>query len=540
MDEQVLSLRDTLRVVLRHRRIVLVIALVGLLLGIAYGAAQSDLVSAKALVLLPPAPYSSTGVPTRDTQTEVDIVTSPLILTPAASAIGIKLPFSTLQHRVSASAPTDDLVQIVAKAPNAAQAEKLANEVASKFVSYLSGENSALETGEAQQLTSESQQLAAEIADYKAEITRDQGILTSDPTGPAAASEQSLINSLTQAEGDASSQARVVSNDLALAQLDGDASNSGGSVIQSATSAIKPSVLRIPEFGLIGLAVGLLVGVCAAFAVGRKDRRLRRRDEIARASGAAVLASLTPSKAFKSEDLLEVLENFRPSVSDKANLRRLLDELDVHKLGSRPETMHSQNGAAQNGAGQNGSSVHHEAVDVSAIVLAGDGKAVVAITELPAFAASLGLPVALVVDGSSASTQQLSIACAARDPLDLAAPRPNLLTFASTPAKSPEGVSLTVTVEVVDPVTLDVADESTVRSPSDRRQISILVVSSGFATPEDLEVVALASEHHGQPLAGVVVCDPERSDNTSGQQHARRVMGPNGPRQLAALRSTNR
>lgn len=65
MDEQVLSLRDTLRVVLRYRRIVLVIALVGLLLGIAYGAAQSNLVSAKALVLLPPAPYSSTGVPTR-------------------------------------------------------------------------------------------------------------------------------------------------------------------------------------------------------------------------------------------------------------------------------------------------------------------------------------------------------------------------------------------------------------------------------------------------------------------------------------------
>ena len=50
---------------------------------------------------------------------------------------------------------------------------------------------------------------------------------------------------------------------------------------------------------------------------------------------------------------------------------------------------------------ENGSSAHHEAIDIHAIVLAGDDKAVVAIAELPAFAASLGLPVALVVTGSS-------------------------------------------------------------------------------------------------------------------------------------------
>jgi hypothetical protein len=253
-----------------------------------------------------------------------------------------------------------------------------------------------------------------------------------------------------------------------------------------------------------------------------------------------VLASLTTVRGSKSEDLLQLLENFRPSVSNKANLRRLLDELGVHKIGARTELIPSQNGTTgQNGSPvQNGSS-HHEAVDVSAFVLAGDDKAVVAITELPAFAASLGLPVALVVDGSNTSTEQLAIACAARDPLDLAAPRPNLLTYASAPTKAPEGVSLTVTVEVVDPATLDVSDDNINETP-DRLQNALLVVSSGFATPEDLEVVALASEHHGRPLVGVVVADPERSDKTSGQQQPRRVMGLHGPRQLSALRSATR
>ena len=66
-----------------------------------------------------------------------------------------------------------------------------------------------------------------------------------------------------------------------------------------------PSVLRIPMFGVFGLVDGLLSGLSPAFAVGRKDRRLRRRDEIARAAGAPVLASLTKVRRPKSDDLFE-------------------------------------------------------------------------------------------------------------------------------------------------------------------------------------------------------------------------------------------
>lgn len=537
MDEQVLSLRDSLRVVLRCRRIVAVLCLVGLVLGIGYAVAVPDLYSAKAEVLLPPAPYSSSGVPTRDIQTEVDLVTTPGILNPAAKAAGVNLPFSTLQHRVSASGPTDSLVQIVVKAPSAAQAENLANAVANQFVIYTSTQNMILQTGEAQALNAQEQQLQTAISGDKSQITTTQEALHSDTPGSQSfTNDQALLSTLTKARDDAASELKTVQTTLSLATEAGNASTSGAQVVQQATSATQPSVLRIPEFGLIGLAGGLFVGTCAAFAIGRRDRRLRKRDEIARAAGAPVLASLTPARLTRSEDLLQVLENFQPSVRDKANLRRLLDELGVHKQGVRNEAAHAQNGAA----GQNGSTAYTGAVEVTAIVLAGDHKAVAAVTELPAFAASLALPVALVVEGSNESTQQLSIACAARDPLDLAAPRPNLLTYASTPAKPPEGVSLTVTVEVVDPVTLDVADESNSASTSDRRQSAVLVVSSGFATSEDIEVVALAFDHQGRPLSGVVVADPDRSDKTSGQPQPRRVMGPNGPRQLAALRSTNR
>ena len=435
---------------------------------------------------------------------------------------------------------TDDLIQIVAKAPNASQAESLANSVAAKFVAYLSTQTLTLDNGAALEYAREATVYKNEITDYQNEITATNKVLKLDqPGSPKYTNDEALLVTQTGAFDDATQQLKIVNSELAAIQ--GNASGSGAAVLQSATSAIKPSVLRIPELGVIGILAGLLVGICAAFGIGRRDRRLHKRDEIARAAGAPVLASLTADRRAKSEDLLQILESFRPSVSDKANLRRLLDDLGVQKYGVRSDVATSQNGTGQNGSSaQNGSSVHHAAIEVSAIVLAGDEKAVVAITELPAFAAGLGLPVALVVDGSTASTQQLSIACAARDPLDLAAPRPNLLTFASAPAKAPEGVSLTVTVEVVDPATIDVADEALADSAPERQRRALLVVSSGFAKTEDLEVVALASEHHGHPLAGVVVVDPERSDKTSGQQQPRRVMGPHGPRQLSALRSSTR
>jgi hypothetical protein len=259
-----------------------------------------------------------------------------------------------------------------------------------------------------------------------------------------------------------------------------------------------------------------------------------------------VLASLTADRRHKSEDLIGLLDHFEPSVIDKANLRRLIDELGVERRTIRGETSSSRNGSSahhENGSSghhENGSSVHHEGVGVHAIVLAGDDRAVAAAAELPAFAASLGLPVALVVVGSSSSTQQLAIACAARDPLAVDAPRPNLLTYATAPGKAPGGVALAVTLEVVDPVSLDVADIEPTPGLPGRLESALLVVSSGYAKREDLEVVALAAEHHGRPLVGVVVADPEPSDKTSGLQQPRRQIGPNGPRQLAALRSANR
>lgn len=541
MDEQILSLKESLRVVLRYRRVAAVIALIGLLLGIAYGVSQPALASAKSEVLLPAsAGNSSSGVPTQGIATEVEIAMSPGILNPAAKKAGISLPYTTLVHRVTVTGVTVTLLQIVAKSSSAAQAERLANEVAQEFVASATSQSSAVASATVAELSQQLTQYVHQASILKGQMANTQAEFNSQPPGSdQAKSFSALLATETGAYDNTLQQEKLVSSQIIQAQVSGSSPSTGAIVLERATTAIRPSILRVPKLGIIGLLGGLLVGFVVAFGVGRKDRRLRQRDEIARAADAPVLASLSAVRRHKSEDLIVLLDHFEPSVIDKANLRRLLDELGVER---RPaHTAISQNG--QNGSSvhhENGSSPHHEGVGVHAIVLAGDDRAVAAAAELPAFAASLGLPVALVLAGSSSSTQQLAIACAARDPLAVDAARPNLLTYATAPGKAPGGVALAVTLEVVDPVTLDVADIEPTPGVSGRHETALLVVSSGYAKREDLEVVALAAEHHGRPLVGVVVADPEPSDRTSGLQQPRRQLGLNGPRQLSALRSANR
>jgi len=530
VDEQVLSLRESLRVVLRYRRVVTILAAVGLVVGLAITLALPTLVSAKSLVLLPSSPIGTNGAPVRDIQTDVLIALSPTVLVPAAKTADVNLPYNTLLKHVSITSITDDVVSIIAKASSPTQAEALSNAIANRFLSYTSGQAGISQSGLVAELTVEENGLNSEIATDESNIKTDTKTLsTLSPSSAEYTSLEEVINTNAAAVTNEGESLQTVKLELSSAQLTGNTQGLDATVLQKANSVTKPSPARFPELAGIGLLIGLLVGLVVAFVKGRKDTRLRRRDDIAKATGVPVIASVSTIRPNRSDDLLGVLEHFEPSVSDKASLRRLMDEMSVprHFVHNEPRVS------------QNGSSAHSEGVDVWAFVLEGDDKAVAAATGFPAFAASLGVPVALVVGGTNPSTHQLAIACAARDPLDPGASRPNLLTYASVPGSPPQGVSLTVTLEVVNPLTLDVADIEAPIPSVDRVSTSILVVSSGFARSDELEVVSLAAEHHGRPLAGIIVADPEPSDKTAGQQ-LNRVVGIATQRRRTNLRSTSR
>jgi capsular polysaccharide biosynthesis protein len=529
VEDQYFSFKDTLRVLARRPRPILVLGLIGLLLGAAYGVGIPALATARALVLLPPAPASYSGVATRDVSTETAIVMSAVVLVPAGKNAGLSLPYATLEKRVSATGLTDDIIQISAAASSGSVAQKLANAVAQEFVSYSTSQASLYISGEAAVWQTQAGKIQGEINNLNKEISNTQKAMTSlSPSSALYQSDQSLIDTLDSTEANNALQLRVVDSEIDQAQLSSSTPGSGIVILQRATTAQVASVLRIPKLAGIGLAFGLLIGAIAAFAAGRMDKRLRLRDDIARAAGAPVIASVSAASVNRADDLRGVLEHFDPSVSDKANLRRLLDEFDI------PQQSRRADGPALNGSNASAG------VDIEALVVVRDEKAVVVTTEIAAFAAKVDIPVALVVGSSTISTQQLAIACAARDPLDLGAARPNLITYASAPESAPQGVSLSVTLEVVDPKTLDVSDQEVSANPkSDRRAYSVLVVSPGSATFSDIQVVALAAQHRGRPLLGIVLAAPDQSDKTSGQLVQRRL-GTQGGRQLAPVRSAAR
>jgi len=125
----VLDTRRFLHSLRRHKMIVGVVVLLGLVVGSAFTVLRPPLYSGKALVEIPGEQYI---------QTQVVVAISDSVLAGAAPALNPAVPLATLRHQLSATSLTTEIVQLSAKAKTAAQAEEIVNAVASSYVSYLS------------------------------------------------------------------------------------------------------------------------------------------------------------------------------------------------------------------------------------------------------------------------------------------------------------------------------------------------------------------------------------------------------------------
>lgn len=262
-------------------------------------------------------------------------------------------------------------------------------------------------------------------------------------------------------------------------------------ILQPAATASGPNALLYRLLcGLAGALAGLVVGVIAAIARGRNDRRLRTRDEIANAIGVPVLASLPAGHPKTAQDWAKLLDGYKPAAVHGWRLRKTLQHLNV---------------AGVNLTGE----VEGEPPVVAVATLAGDPGALALGPQLAAFAASLGVPTALAL-GPSANqdaTLALKTACAAW-PGNRRGLRATVLDADSS--SLPDDVALTVLVTVVDekdpfPVTgLPVT-------------ATLIGVSAGAATAEQLAATAMTSTDEGHEVIGLLVADPDPSDRSSGR-----------------------
>lgn len=300
------------------------------------------------------------------------------------------------------------------------------------------------------------------------------------------------------AKGKTAAEAEATANAVADSYIEyvGSGNSPIGQVsahlLEAATSATGSPLEQLAVDVLVGAVFGAVIGAIAALAIGRNDRRLRNRDEIADSIGIPVVASVPVRHPSDAAGWTNLLEDYEPGGVDAWRLRKALYQLGLVGVN-----------ATESGAGSGSS--------LAMLSLSSDRNALALGPQLAVFAASLGIPTALVVGPQQDTnlTATLRTACGAP-----ASPKQarNLQVTVSDQHHAAQlpGAALTIVVAVVDGKTPRVADTM-------RTTTTVLGVSAGAATAEQLALVAASAAADGRDIAAIFVADPESADPTTGR-----------------------
>ncbi|MGH9006582.1 MAG: Wzz/FepE/Etk N-terminal domain-containing protein, partial [Acidimicrobiales bacterium] len=477
MTEQLLDVKRVVNLIWRHRQPAFVVVAIFLIVASVLAVARPPRYSASSLVLLPGSASSSTGpngqTISNDMSTDSQIATSAVVLAPAGSKVDPSLSLGQLRQRVQADGTATNVLQITASGDTPRQAERLANAVASDLVKFVTTNGSATGESGLASLQSEAEQLTRQISTVDNEIqTTSRRTATERSSTPAGQADSALLASLTAQQSQSTLQLDNLNSQIAEAQLGASAVNAGTEVIQKATTASPPNfvgaVLSVLIGGIIGFA---LVSVLIVLRY-RGDPRLRRRDQIAEAVGVPVVLSLSTTRRSKTSDWAEWLGHYEPSSNERWRVRKALREIGIGD-GS-PHTM-------------------------LVLALAGDDAGLVAAPQLAVCAATLGVSVSMNVLGKD------------RYAMDLRAALKRTTASGHGPSIK-NGVNrtgLTIMPTMVDALRPAV--------PTKHADSTILVVSAGFASAEDLARVANSAADSKQPVNSIVVTNPDPVDLTTGR-----------------------
>ncbi len=493
MAEQSVDLRSTLSILRRKRRALAIAAVLGLAAGICFSLLRPPLYSSTSQVLLPPTQQSDGQAIPRNVDTEIRIATSEEVLGPAGDAVTPSMSAEALGKRVNVSAPTPDVLVIEASAATPARAEALSRAVANSEVRYVKGATSSLTNAEQAALQRRQEELEASLATVGAEIKKtDARQLDEDPTSVQGRADAAALGQLTAQQADLVLQIDSLKERAAISNPDASAS-----IIQEASPAKRPWLVgRSVIFALLGLVIAWIIASVVLVLRDRRDQKLRYRDEIADALGSPVIASL-PSKAPRAvAGWTTLLETYAPGTVDAWALRQALRQL----------ALDGSTGAAR----ERGDRAAHHPLSITVITLSDDLRGLAIGPQVAAYAASSGVRTALVTGQGHESAAALWAACGqVTDEV-----RPGLLVE-THPDESPE-VELTVVMAVVDR-----RDPRFAGLPES--SVTILAVSSGSATAEELALTAVRADDAEHRIIGIIVADPDNLDRTTGRllQHER-------------------
>lgn len=302
------------------------------------------------------------------------------------------------------------------------------------------------------------------------------------------------------AQGETAAQAEDIANAVAdsyivfIGSTNSPGLRTPAAVLQAATSATgTPLQDRLPVTGLLGAMLGLLIGAIVVLATRRNDRRLWERDDIAGSVGIPVLTSVSVGHPSNARDWARLFENYEPGDVDAWRLRLALYKLGLTELSE-----------ADLGSGGGYS--------LAVLSLSSDPKALALGPQLAVFAASLGIPTVLMIGPQQDvnTTAMLRAACAALPK----PPRRSRKLWVTVSDRHNAEVSpalrLTVVVAVVDGQNPEVA--LTMRATT-----TVLGVSAGAVTAQQLARVAASAAAESRDIVGVIVADPDPHDRTTGR-----------------------
>ncbi|MEO6512223.1 MAG: hypothetical protein ABIO16_14590 [Nocardioides sp.] len=511
MAEQV-DLRSVVSIIRRRLLMLAAVAVVGALVGVGLVTWHPPLYSSTSKILLQPTVDATTGESAAwDAGTQVNVAQSDAVLAPAAAAVSPPLSRREVRHRVSATAPTADLLAIEARGRTGDEAADLAQAVAEAEVAYQTETNSSLTAAE-----------RTELGDRRTSLEKTLDVVDSQVAGTRERLDQEDAGSAIGRQ-DASTLAQLIAQEtdlvLAINQLDTKIRNAGDGaaarIIEPASPATRPNLLLWYVAGALGAGlVALLLALIVLVSLARRDAMLATRDEIADAIGSEVLASMRTQAARTVAGWLSLLETYAPSVAEGWMLRSAFASMGLGELAmGHPDTRRADT-----------TDEHHLICVVS---LADDGRALSVGPQLASYAASIGISTLLVPEQGDA-TAALWAACSSQPgEEDL---RPHLRVASRRRTKRPP--ELTVLVRAL--------DRKAPRLPRlSREAVVVLAVSSRAASSEDLARAAVAAYESGFRIAGVLVADPDPLDKTTGRQLHERLQQPplpsrgGGPRAIA-------
>ncbi len=482
MSEQPLDLKRSFSVVARHKRTLACLMAIGLAAGGAYTALRPPTPTATALVLLPPTALNSSNAPMRDMKTEVVIATSLPVLSAAGQSMRPEASAEVLRQHVSVTSLSQDVLSFRAKFRSSRQALAAAAATATSYIKYAKSSSTTSADGSLTGLRSEAQQLQSQILQLQTQInTVSRRLAGEGPSSSAGQTDTALLGSLRSEQGQVSLELDTVNTQIANTQLSSGVASGSTLVLQKATLAPLPSsTSRGIEYGLLGLAGGLIAGTVFILLCWRNDPRLRLRDDISAVVGAPVISSLTSRSRLSTSDWIKILRAQQMPAVEAWSLRRMLRELGHDDFES--------------------------SVRVNVLSFSKDTAALTVGPRLAEFVSHLGIPVALHVRDQPATTA-LRAACAVVEGKGRS--DEGSLRFVLGEELPPDATEarLVVTMTVVDrakPVLSTFGDEA------------FLAVSAGQVTVEELARLALAASEVKTELVAVVLVNPDPGDSSTG------------------------